>query len=386
MIAWEKVALSEVATSVDYGVTASATERPLGPKFLRISDIQDGCVDWDRVPWCECDSGAAAAGRLKQGDIVFARTGATTGKSFLIRDCPSDAVFASYLIRVRLGERANSQYVSHYFHTPGYWAQITASARGVAQPGVNASTLKALRIPLPPLTEQRRIAEVLDRAEALRAKRRAALAQLDTLTQSVFLDLFGDQDDGETESLQDLCELITDGTHYTPEYSDSGTLFLSARNVTSGYVDWEHVKFIPESLHRELRKRVSPRLNDILLAKNGTTGVAAIVDRDCIFDIYVSLALLRPKAEVLPIYLHGALNSPMCSKQFRAALKGIGVPNLHLNEIRHARIPHPSLALQREYASRIAAVEKLKAAHRNSLVGLDGLFAVLQHRAFRGEL
>jgi type I restriction enzyme S subunit len=122
------------------------------------------------------------------------------------------------------------------------------------------------------------------------------------------------------------------------------------------------------------------------LAKNGTTGVAAIVDRDCIFDIYVSLALLRPKDEVLPIYLHGALNSPMCSKQFRAALKGIGVPNLHLNEIRHARIPHPSLALQREYASRIAAVEKLKAAHRNSLVWLDGLFAVLQHRAFRGEL
>ena len=86
----------------------------------------------------------------------------------------------------------HASYVSHFFATPDYWVQITKGARGAAQPGVNATTLKALTIPLPPLTEQRRIAEVLDRAEALRAKRRAAIAQLDTLTQSIFLDLFGD--------------------------------------------------------------------------------------------------------------------------------------------------------------------------------------------------
>ena len=95
-----------------------------------------------------------------------------------------------------------------------------ASARGVAQPGVNATTLKALRLPLPPLPEQRRIAEVLDRAEALRAKRRAALDQLDTLTQSIFLDLFGDPRENQNRCamvpLGELCVKLVDGTHKTP--------------------------------------------------------------------------------------------------------------------------------------------------------------------------
>jgi type I restriction enzyme, S subunit len=189
---WKTKSLGELAESVDYGVTASATQQPVGPKFLRITDIQDGTVNWESVPWCECDDRSSSEARLKPGDIVFARTGATTGKTFLIRECPTDTVFASYLIRVRVGGSVEPRYVNHFFQTPIYWVQIAKSARGVAQPGVNATTLKTLEIPLPPLAEQRRIAEVLDRAEALRAKRRAALVQLDSLTQSLFLDLFGD--------------------------------------------------------------------------------------------------------------------------------------------------------------------------------------------------
>ena len=192
MSGWKTMALGDVAESVDYGIRASASETPIGPKFLRITDIQDGAVNWETVPWCECDTRSASEARLKEGDIVFARTGATTGKSFLIGECPTNAVFASYLIRVRVGDAVEPRFVSHFFQTPAYWAQIMRSARGVAQPGVNATTLKALEVPLPPLAEQRRIAEVLDRSEALRAKRRAALAELNSLTQSLFLDLFGD--------------------------------------------------------------------------------------------------------------------------------------------------------------------------------------------------
>ena len=112
---WKTKLLGEFAESVDYGVTASATDRAIGPKFLRITDIQDGAVDWQSVPWCECDTRSASDARLKAGDIVFARTGATTGKSFLIRECPTDSVFASYLIRVRLGDTAEPRFVSHYF-------------------------------------------------------------------------------------------------------------------------------------------------------------------------------------------------------------------------------------------------------------------------------
>ena len=184
--------LEEIAESVDYGVTASAASRPVGPKFLRITDIQDGIVDWDSVPWCECDRRSSEAAMLQSGDIVFARTGATTGKSFLVKNCPKNSVFASYLIRVRLQQIADPGYVSHFFQTGDYWGQITKGARGVAQPGVNATTLKSLQIPLPPLAEQKRIAGILDAADALRAKRRESLAQLEALLQSTFLTLFGD--------------------------------------------------------------------------------------------------------------------------------------------------------------------------------------------------
>ena len=251
---------------------------------------------------------------------------------------------------------------------------------------VNRGEFLSTELYLPSLPEQRRIAAILDQADALRAKRREALAQLDSLTQAIFIEMFGGANEYPISSLAELCELITDGTHQTPEYADEGVIFLSAKNVTSGYVDWERIKFIPESLHLELHRRLSPRVNDILLAKNGTTGVAAIVDRDCTFDIYVSLALLRAKQGVLPAFLLGAINSPICKQQFNDSLKGVGVPNLHLKEIRATQIPHPPLSLQNEFLGRITTLEKLKVSQRNSLAELDNLFTALQHRAFQGDL
>ena len=150
----------------------------------------------------------------------------------------------------------------------------------------------------------------------------------------------------QTKKLSEVCEKITDGTHQTPTYFDDGVLFLSSRNVTSGTIDWENVKYIDDKQHGEMQRRVSPRLNDILLAKNGTTGVAAMVDRDVPFDIYVSLALLRPLAAVRPTFLLHFINSPLAKQQFTKRLKGIGVPNLHLEEIREVEIPVPPLAEQ----------------------------------------
>ena len=102
--------------------------------------------------------------------------------------------------------------------------------------------------------------------------------------------------------LQELCSIITDGTHQTPTYTDkkSGVIFLSSKDVTQEKIDWQHVKYIPQDLHEKLYARLAPQRNDILLAKNGTTGIAALVDTDAVFDIYVSLALLRPKKIIYP--------------------------------------------------------------------------------------
>lgn len=183
-----------------------------------------------------------------------------------------------------------------------------------------------------------------------------------------------------TEKLSSVCEKITDGTHKTPKYFDTGVLFLSSRNVTTGEIDWGDVKYIDEAQHTEMQRRVSPRLNDILLAKNGTTGVAALVDRDVQFDIYVSLALLRPKEVIHPKFLLHFINSPLAKEQFTKRLKGIGVPNLHLEEIREVELSFPeSRAEQQRIVSILdEAFDGLATAKANAEKNLQNARALFE--------
>lgn len=173
--------------------------------------------------------------------------------------------------------------------------------------------------------------------------------------------------------LNDICELITDGTHQTPTYSDNGYIFLSSKNVTNGIIDWENVKYIPEKLHKKLYERIAPKIGDILLAKNGTTGIAALVDKNIIFDIYVSLALLRPKENILPEYLLWAINNPYTKRKFQANLKGIGVPNLHLSSIKETEIKFYEFSQQIYISNIMKRCQKIIDLKKQQLSELDRL-------------
>ena len=189
--------------------------------------------------------------------------------------------------------------------------------------------------------------------------------------------------------LNEICDNITDGTHQTPTYFKSGYIFLSSKNVTSGKIDWNEIKYIDEKQHLEMHKRVAPRLNDILLAKNGTTGVAALVDRDVTFDIYVSLALLRPLVGIYPNYLLHFVNSSTAKLQFNKRLRGIGVPNLHLNEIREVLIPIPPFEEQKrivvEIENQLAKTKQLKEHIIANQHATEQLLKALLHQAFEVE-
>jgi len=162
---WESKELGAVS-AINYGYTESASSEPVGPRFLRITDIQDDRVDWKSVPYCKIEKSDLPKYRLASGDIVFARTGATTGKSFLVDD-PPEAVFASYLIRLRLlDKKLLPEFVLLFFQTAGYWQSIKDGSSGSAQGGFNATKLGALTIPIPPLPEQQRIVGLLDEAFA----------------------------------------------------------------------------------------------------------------------------------------------------------------------------------------------------------------------------
>ena len=159
---WRRVAIKDMADSIQYGLTASAAERKDGPRFLRITDIQDGRVDWSTVPSCDIPKEQIPKYKLSSGDLVFARTGATTGKSFLIGECP-EAVFASYLIRVRVSADVDSRYLSAFFQSPDYWRQIEGGKRGIGQPNVNGTVLGEVQFPLAPPCEQRQIVAEIEK-------------------------------------------------------------------------------------------------------------------------------------------------------------------------------------------------------------------------------
>lgn len=385
--------LGEIAESVEYGVTASATWEPRGPKFLRITDIQDGAVDWDLVPWCECNSRSASNARLAPGDIVFARTGATTGKSFLIRDCPPESVFASYLIRVRLRDSVDPRFVNHYFQTPSYWAQIVSSARGVAQPGVNATSLKSLAIPLPPLSEQQRIAAILDEADALRAKRRVALALFDTLTQSIFLDMFGDpvRNPGNLPCVT-LASLVRDndtinyGVVQPGDDVPDGIPLVRVGDLLAGGVRPTMLKKIAPAIESTY-KRSRLRGDEILVSCVGTIGVVALADeRIRGYNIARAVARIPASERVDRQYLATYLRTEHVQRYFTAELRTVSQPTLNIKQLSETSVLLPPLNLQKAFAMRVAAVERLKESHFEALDALDALFASLQDRAFRGAL
>jgi type I restriction enzyme S subunit len=178
---WRWCRLGDIVERIDYGFTASADFTVKGPRFLRISDIQDGNVDWETVPGCQIPDSEVEANRLLDGDIVFARTGATTGKSFLVREPPC-AVFASYLIRLRAKPLVDPEFLSLFFQSEHYWKQIREQARGGIQPNFNATMLAALAVLIPPLLHQRRIAGWLrEQLSTVAAARDAVRVQIETL-------------------------------------------------------------------------------------------------------------------------------------------------------------------------------------------------------------
>ncbi|MBP7452544.1 MAG: restriction endonuclease subunit S, partial [Ottowia sp.] len=241
------------------------------------------------------------------------------------------------------------------------------------------------------LEEQRRIAAILDQAETLRTQRRTALALLDSLTQSLFLDMFGDPVNNpmnwETLKVEQLAEQVTDGEHLTPKRESQGIKLLSARNVRDGYIDFHNVDFVGQVEHERIKKRCNPVRGDVLISCSGSIGRVASVETDEPFSLVRSVAMIRPKTNfVFTKFLEYYLRTPAMNEYMIRRANASSQANLFQGPIREMPVTVPPLPLQQTFATRIASIEALKATHRRALAALDALFASLQQRAFRGEL
>ena len=232
--------------------------------------------------------------------------------------------------------------------------------------------LKEISLEYKDAESQKNIVKILDTVTNIIELCKAELSELDNLIKARFVEMFGSIYNNEygynIKTLQDVCEQIKDGTHQTPTYTEDkgkGFKFLSSKDVVSGKIDWSRVKYISAELHEELYSRIKPKRGDLLLAKNGTTGVAAIVETDEVFDIYVSLAILRP-VDINSVYLWGAVNSMESKRQFDESLKGIGVPNLHLGEIKKTKIVVPPIQIQKAFEQFVLQIDKSKVVSQHT--------------------
>ncbi|MDW7709493.1 MAG: restriction endonuclease subunit S [Deferrisomatales bacterium] len=257
--------------------------------------------------------------------------------------------------------------------------------------------LKALTVPLPPLPEQKRIAAILDKADEMRAKRRAALAELDTLAQSIFLEMFGDPVANpkgwpETACLGEVADIVSGVTKGRKLNGRSAreVPYLAVANVQDRALNLSAVKTI-EATEEEIERYRLER-DDLLLTEGGDPdklGRGTLWSEElpeCIHQNHVFRVRLTTST-VQPLFLNWLVGSQRGKKYFlRSAKQTTGIASINMTQLRGFRLLVPPVSLQRTFAAGVAAVEKLTAAHRASLAELDALFASLQHRAFRGEL
>ncbi|MCX6968550.1 MAG: restriction endonuclease subunit S [Verrucomicrobia bacterium] len=332
---------------------------------------------------------------LRVGDVVYSRRGDVT-RFAVVTKAEEGWLCGTGSIRIRLNcPEIEVGYVRRYLQQELVGKWLKHHAKGVTMPNLNTNIIRALPFVYPPLAEQRRIAEVLDRAEALRTKRRAALAQLDTLTQSLFLDLFGDPMKNERGWMLlkvGVAGRVQLGRQRAPQYQ-SGKHTRPYVRVANVYEDRLALSdVLSMDFDREDFEAHRLEHGDILLNEGQSTelvGRTAMWRNEipgCCFQN--TLIRFQPNRETtlpefaLALFLHYYRSGEFA----KISSKTSNVAHLGAGRFSAMPFPLPPITLQREFARRVTTAEALKAAHRASLAELDALFATLQHRAFRGEL
>jgi len=280
-----------------------------------------------------------------------------------------------------------------------YWLRanrtyLESLGNGATFKEVSKATVSRIEIPIPPLPEQRRIAAILDQAEALRAKRRQALTKLGTLTQSFFIDLFGDPFTNPKGWIlrplgEQLLFLTSGGRGWAEFYSATGSRFIRSFDVQMNYIGTEDVVFVapPDNAEAE---RTKVQAGDVLLTITGSRiGRVAPVSQE-LAGAYISqhVAILRPNPKTIePLFLSFFLSMESGGqRQIAKHQYGQTKPGLNFESIKSFQVPVPPISDQRDFVRGMRVVERVRNSQTASCSKMDALFASFQYRAFRGEL
>ena len=401
---WKWIRWGDLSEKIQYGYNASAKSEGR-IKMVRISDIQDNKVLWDTVPYCEIDEEQIPEYLLKENDILFARTGGTVGKSYIVSDVPEDAVFAGYLIRTSYSNKLSSQYMKYFMESKLYWKQLRNGTIATAQPNCNGQTLSKMMVPLPPYAEQVRIIETIEKAfaqidvidslqqqyssdlEVLKSKIIDAGIQgklteqlpgdgtADELLKKIAKEkkqLIKEKKIKATKALPEITEDeipfeipdnwkwvrlseimdVRDGTHDSPKYVEDGIPLVTSKNISSGGLDFTNVNYISQDDANKINERSNVDTGDILFAMIGTIGNPVIVEKDrefCIKNVALFKNFAKDKLDIRYVYWM------LMREQYVMKKKAIGglQPFISLKVFREYPVPLPPIAEQRRIADKL---------------------------------
>ena len=263
-----------------------------------------------------------------------------------------------------------------YYYLKGYkWEGANKAAMGMT---LNKKTIAENTISYPPVAEQAKIVEELDCLSGIIEKKKQQLKELDNLTQSIFYEMFGDpveNDKGwEVKKLGDIAYIGLGFTH-TPEYVDNGVPFLSVKDISSGTICWDNIKYVSQQEYDSAPKGARPNKGDIMFCRVGTMGKPVIIDTDTPFCTFVSLGYLHLLDDnILNVYVKHWMQSYAFDVQVEANVKGVAIKNLNTGWLKTFVIQIPPSVLQKEYALKIEAIEKQKEQIAQSIKETETLF------------
>jgi type I restriction enzyme S subunit len=389
--------LAEQVRGVTYGKDdASRTPATGYLPVLRAGNITDAGLAFDDLVYVPAAK-ISAKQKIRRGDIVIA---ASSGSLDVVgKAAPAlaafDGGFGAFCKVIRPNDKVDAGYLAQFFKTPSYRRTISSLAAGANINNLKSEHLDDLLLPLPPLPEQRRIAAILEQANALRAKRREALAQLDSLTQSIFIEMFGDYRTAgvpwPTQTIESIADDMTIGlVRSAAEFGPDFEVPYVRMNAIG-----HRGEFLPNLVMRtEVSagefERFELRPGDLLF---NTRNSRELVGKTALFresGRYVynnNLMRIRFRHGVHPEYMAAAFQTRYIQQELETRKAGTtSVFAIYARELKTVPVPVPPFHRQETFATRIQAVESLKTTHRTALAELDALFASLQHRAFSGGL
>ena len=385
---WEVIRLGEVC-KVDWGNTSLTKKLYTANGYPAFSAAgNDGFLDF-----YEHDGEA----------VILSAIGARSGKCFYASG-KWTAIKNTIVIKSNNETKINLLFLYFFVNNENYWHKS-----GSGQPFISIGVAQKQKLPLPPLPEQQKMAAVLSAVQEAKEKTRAVIAATKALKKSMMKHLFtyGPVPPEETENVplketeigkvpedwevvklgEVVREKITDGTHKTPQYIENGIPFITITNLVNGKIDFSKCRFISEEEHNFLINRCKPEKDDVLLSKVGTLGLTAKICEKDNFSIFVQLALIKPKKEIINSdFLTYMLNSISIQNQIEIKSSQSTMKYIGVEKISQLQIPLPPLPVQQKIASILSAIDAKIEAEENKKKSLEKLFKTLLHNLMTAKI